>query len=375
MKYLFNKQFNSWIDEEKTITYSQCHDGIVINAGTLLGSGFEPYHLSGLTLPEEIDGVPVTELNGLFRQDEVGYIEATKLKRIDIRVTVDKDFYGEKRCRFPVLCGGLQDTIQSIRISFLADKAHINPIEDSSVRSTIEYVGFDGKVIDDADWDYGSFQSRIFMGCTNLKVIRGGFEGYCLTGCTFMDCKSLVYPPDIRVKSMGEREFLNCTSLGQIHLHNGLKAIGYECFRNCKSLRDIYIPDTVEHIGNGAFDGCLHLETIHFPKTVTEIPDRLFANCEKIQKVFLPDEIKSIGNEAFIGCALLKKPWLPDGLTHIGEKAFYGCVSMKDIYLPDTLNSVGEDAFSNCNHLVIHGKTGTLAERYANDHQIEFVGD
>lgn len=89
----------------------------------------------------------------------------------------------------------------------------------------------------------------------------------------------------------------------------------------------------------------------------------------------MPDEIKSIGNEAFIGCASLKKPWFPDGLTHIGEKAFYGCVSMKDIYLPDTLDSVGEDAFSNCNHLVIHGKTGTLAERYANDHQIEFVAD
>jgi hypothetical protein len=48
---------------------------------------------------------------------------------------------------------------------------------------------------------------------------------------------------------------------------------------------------------------------------------------------------------------------------------------MKDIFLPDTLDSIGEDAFSNCNHLVIHGKTGTLAERYANDHQIEFVAD
>ncbi|MBO4839338.1 MAG: leucine-rich repeat domain-containing protein [Lachnospiraceae bacterium] len=283
MKYLFNKQFNSWIDEEKTIRYSRCRDGIAINAGTLLGSGFEPSYLSGLTLPEEVNGIPVTELNGVFRQGEIGYIESAKLKRIDINVIVEMNSYGDKRCSFPVLCGGLQNTLQSIRIAFSADKAHIDPIEDPAVRSTVEYVGFDGIKTDDPDWDFGSFQSGLFEGCINLKDIHGRFEGYCLTGRTFKDCISLVSLPEIRVKNMGEREFLNCTSLGQIRLHDGLKTIGYECFKNCRSLRDVY--------------------------------------------------------------------------------------------LPDTLDSVGADAFSNCGHLVIHGKTGTLAERYAKDHQIEFVAD
>ena len=33
-------------------------------------------------MPEEIDGRQVTELRGRFHQKEVGYIEATKLKRI-----------------------------------------------------------------------------------------------------------------------------------------------------------------------------------------------------------------------------------------------------------------------------------------------------
>ena len=270
MKYLFNKQFNSWIDEKETITYGSCHDGIVIRSGTLLGSGFEPYELSGLTLPEEIDGVPVTELKGTFRQDEAGYIEAAKLKRIDIRVIVNRDFYGDTVCRFPVLCGGLQNTIQSIRITFAADKARIDPVADMYVRSAIEYVGFTGKVTDNPDWDCGSFSSGLFDGCAKLKAVDGSFEGYCLTGRTFMDCVSLVNPPDIRVRYMGEREFLNCTSPAEIHLHDGLKAIRSECFKNCVALRDIYIPDTVAELGTGVFDGCVSLETVHFPKRIAE---------------------------------------------------------------------------------------------------------
>ena len=373
MRYLFNKQNNCWIDEKKTISYSRCRDGIVVNAGSLLGSGFEPYYIDGITVPEEVNGIPVTELNGVFRQDEAGYIEAAKLKRIDIKLIVERNEYGNKRCCFPILCGGLQNTLQSTRITFSADKAHINNIEDSTVRSTLESVGFEGTIIDDVDWDYGSFQSGLFEGCSNLKAIEGRFEGYRLSGSTFNGCTSLIFSPDIRVEYMGEREFLNCSSLMKIHLHNGLKGIGTECFKNCKSLTDLFVPDTVKHIGRGAFDGCLQLKTIHFPKKISEIPDRLFADCENLQKVFLSDEIKTIGNEAFIGCASLKRPWFPEGLTHIGEKAFYGCISMKDIYLPETLNSIGADAFSNCDHLVIHGKKGTLAEQYAKDYQIDFL--
>ena len=375
MKYLYRKKHDAWFDEAKTIRYIQCSDGIAITAGTLRGSGFQPYHLNGLTLPEEIDGIPVTELRGRFHQDEVEYIEAVKLKRIDIEVIVDKNFYGEKRCRFPLLCGGLQNTVQSTRITFLADEAHVNCIEDPTIQATIEYIGFNGIVKDDADWDYGSFQSGIFKGCARLKEVRGYFEGYCLTGSTFAGCSSLILPPDIRVKSMGDREFMNCTSLPGIHLHNGLEYLGSECFKNCISLTDIYVPDTVTHIGRGAFDGCIRLETIHFPKSVTAIPDRLFAKCEKLQRVFLSDEIHSIGNEAFAGCTSLKKPWFPEGLTHIGDKTFYGCVSMKDVYLPDTLKSIGSDAFSNCGHLVIHGKAGSLAEQYAKEYNAAFVID
>ena len=89
MKYLFSRQYKTWIDEAKSVQFTRCKDGFAIVAGSLLGSGFEPYHLNGLTLPEEIHGTRVTELRGRYHQEEVGYIEATKLKRINIEVIVD----------------------------------------------------------------------------------------------------------------------------------------------------------------------------------------------------------------------------------------------------------------------------------------------
>ena len=373
VKYLFSSRFNTWIDEEKTIQYDMGRDGIIITAGTLLGSGFEPYHLSGLTLPEEINGIQVVALKGSFFQDEVGYIEATNIKRIDLVVFVDRPLYGDARYRFPVLCGGLQKTLQSVRIRFMAEEAHVQGIEDPAIRGTVEYIDFSGKVIDDDDWDYSSFPSRLFSSCGRLKAVRGTFEGYQLSGSTFKDCTSLMYPPDLRVKHMAEREFMNCTALSEIHLHNGLRSIGSECFKHCTALTDLYIPDTVDRIGSAAFDGCSRLETIHFPKTVTSISDRLFAGCESLQKVFLPDGIQSIGREAFLGCRSLKRPWFPEGLTHIGERAFCGCRSMQEVYLPDSLADIGPGAFSDCDHLVIHGKAGTPAEQYAKENGMAFV--
>lgn len=368
MKYLYD-EFFGWIEEKTPIIYKICHDGISIQGGSLLGSGFEPECEEGITLPKIIKGIPVTELAGCYSQNEIGYIEAKKLKRINIQIVV------EKRCKVPGLCGGLQNTVETFKVRFLSsDIMHINPVR-SLGRDYITEIIFDGTVVDDADWENSSFETGLFKDCCKLKSIRGDFKGYRLSGNTFEGCKSLVHLPDLRVKYMGGREFYNCTSLRGIHLCNGLKEIGCEIFKNCVSLEDIFIPDTVEVIGSGAFEGCVRLKTIHLPKHLAEIPERMFAKCEKLQKVFLSDDVEKIGIEAFMGCTAMKRPWLPKKLLSIGERAFYGCTSIQQIYLPENLSEIGADAFANCDNLVIHGKQGTLAERYAKENRFTFVVD
>lgn len=376
MEYLFSKRFNSWIREEKPLRYSLCFDGVSIREGSLLGSGFEPYERNGVTLPEEIDGMPVTELAGSFRQEEIGYIEAYGIKRIDLTLTAEMDFYGQYIFSFPVTCGGMRETLESAVFRFRSDHpAHVRPIEDHVVRAAVREISFDGTVIDDADWESGSFAEGLFRGCPRLAAVNGLFKGDSLGGSTFEGCKSLVSPPTMKVKQFLSHEFRNCASLETLHLSEGLRYIGYECFKDCASLNDLYVPDTVEEIAAGAFDGCVQLQSIHLPKTLRAIPDRMFASCERLRKVFLSDEIASIGREAFAGCAALARPWIPEKTGSIGERAFAGCVSMREIYLPETLSSIGKDAFADCGGLVIHGKPGTAAQRYASENGLAFIAE
>ena len=378
MKYLFDKQHNIWIEECRTIRYEHCHDGISVQGGSLLGSGFQPYDRNGVTLPAEIEGIPVTELSGTFHAYELGYIEARELKRINITIMVGDSFLYPYigRCNFPWLGGGLQRTLESIRITFIAcnkeNTMRINPMPPEYHRCTEEII-FHGTVIDDPDWDCSYFERGLFQNCTGLKTIYGVFQGYTLDGGTFAGCTALTQLPKLKVKHLSDGEFRDCTSLRNIHLSDKLTQIGGECFQNCISLEDIYIPDSVEYVGSGAFEGCKQLKTIHLSKCFCEIRDRLFYGCEKLRKVFLSDDIRKIGSMAFAGCTALSRPWFPDGLLSIGDGAFRGCRSMREIYLPESLVSIGKDAFADCGDLVIHGKAGTLAEKYARENNIPFI--
>ena len=377
MKYLFSKKFDTWIDESVQITYRPCHDGIAVTGGSLLGSGFEPYYLNGITVPEEINGIPVTELTGTFREKDVGYIEATKLKRINIAINTNavRFDFDEPTHSFPVLCGGLQETLESAEFTFNAEKAYIRPIGDGALRRALREVTFAGTVIDDPDWDFGSFQPGLFRNCSRLKSVNGVFEGHTLSSGTFEGCASLVWAPDLKVKQMGSREFLGCASLSRIHLFDGLKGIGSECFKDCEALEDIFVPESTEYFGEGVFDGCIRLKTIHLPKRMNRIPDRIFSGCRSLQKVFLSDGIQTIGQEAFADCAALSRPWLPNGLTAIGERAFAGCVSMGTVFIPETVSSIGRDAFADCGALMIRGKAGGAAEQYAKENGVVFASD
>lgn len=82
-KYLFSREHNTWLPEVETIQYSKCHDGVVITGGSLIATGFAPPD-AGITLPEEIEGIAVVELRGVFSIKAVRYIEARYLKRINI---------------------------------------------------------------------------------------------------------------------------------------------------------------------------------------------------------------------------------------------------------------------------------------------------
>ncbi len=63
---------------------------------------------------------------------------------------------------------------------------------------------------------------------------------------------------------------------------------------------------------------------------------------------------------------------IPDSVEEIGEFAFSGCKSLESLVLPESVNTIGEDAFTGCGQLVLTVTSGSYAERYAINNDIEY---
>ena len=70
----------------------------------------------------------------------------------------------------------------------------------------------------------------------------------------------------------------------------------------------------------------------------------------------------------------LKRVIIREGITEIHEEAFGSCSNLIDVTLPQTIKYISPYAFWNCNsNITIHGYTGTLAEKFAQNYGDVFI--
>ena len=75
----------------------------------------------------------------------------------------------------------------------------------------------------------------------------------------------------------------------------------------------------------------------------------------------------------FYGNTNIESVIIPDGFYSIGDVAFYGCTNLESVFMPESVSSIGNRAFEQCSeNLVIYGKTGSYAEKYAEENNIKF---
>ena len=136
--------------------------------------------------------------------------------------------------------------------------------------------------------------------------------------------------------NLGRMSFVDCVSLEEVVLPEGLEVIGemnvgtmYQTsdyglsFSGCVSLKKINVPSTVRFIGCEAFDGCVSLEEIALPEGLLVIGDNAFRNCTALSKIKMPASIYIIGNNAFEGCTAIASMTIAKN-TYIKGGAFAG---------------------------------------------------
>ena len=142
--------------------------------------------------------------------------------------------------------------------------------------------------------------------------------------------KSIIIPKS--VTKIGNYIFVSCTSLEALSVEEGNPV--YHSDGNCiietatKTLvygcKTSVIPDdgSVTKIGDKAFINCTTLVSVTIPAPVTEIGDNAFAKCENLAEVTLSEGLKTIGRNAFGGCTTLKEIEMPASAEEIAENAF-----------------------------------------------------
>lgn len=144
-------------------------------------------------------------------------------------------------------------------------------------------------------------------------------------------------------------------------IHNGVpfpvQSIGEYAFMDCDTLTELIMPDGLQVIGEFAFWACYNLSEITIPARVTEIAEGTFMGCRSLAKVTFLGRVTSIGNDAFYGTRSLKHIDLPDSLTSLGSGAFGQSHrdgetdrsgGLEEIVLPAGLTKIEEDTFNSC---------------------------
>lgn len=266
----------------------------------------------------------------------------------------------------------------STRRSLLAYNSLINEIS-TIPNNEIWYTSTNGNIVVPSSTE--EFGATIISNTyTNGKgIIR--FDGDVLKIPTYAfsvndTLYSIIIPNKVTVI---ERAFVECYSLFEITIGDGVITIEEGAFENCLNLiafqgkhttedgRSLIIdntliayapasgsfyiiPEGVISLGYASFYGSF-LYSISIPDSVIQIGDYAFVENFELQFVSGGDYVREIGIGAFSGCFALFDIKLPNSLTKIGNIAFNSCYSLTHITIPENVTAVGMGVFYDCTNL------------------------
>ncbi len=203
------------------------------------------YTLSEIEIPSQIEGLPVTIVNGFFDKNLVGgwYWQNHALTSITIPETVSK--FGITGC-------------QSLKMIILDEKNPYFSVVDNNLL----------------------------------------FSKDMTTLCYYSPYRSAAsYTVPDTVTTIGSGAFTGCEKLQEIILPDTLNTIERDAFIGCRSLKSLALPDSLTKL-NDPFSHCYSLRYLEIPEGVTDLSDLQLFFCEELTTLILPDTLTSITDHA-----------------------------------------------------------------------------
>ena len=385
--------------------------------------------LGEVTIPAQVNGIPVTGIKEQLFEDEFSLKKVTILA--DIKEIGKFTFYGcsnLKEVVFPegletieltafggcsqleeiVFPEGLKTIGQSAFIGCSSLKSIQIPLSVTEVRmcafescTALESLTFqEGETTEERKIGVSAFR-----GCTSLKevVLPAGvkLEGNVFGGCTslteykvqegsayeiFDKClyekgraKLVAYPagkgaeitfPE-EITAIGDRAFVGCANLENVEIPDTVTEIGFFTFDGCSGLKKVTLPKNLGSIKEGFFYNT-GITSIEIPETVTDIDSFAFAYCQGLKTVTIPGKVERVDQLTFDGCGNLKSVYIQEGVKSIEGNAFVDCYSLKVLAIPKSVTRIEEKSLSEYENLTIYGEAGSYAETYANENNIKF---
>lgn len=221
-----------------------------------------------------------------------------------------------------------------------------------------------------------------YMGHPVVAVREEGFanpDGVTTNGGNIRS----IWLPD-GIVSIGERAFYGCGKLSLVVLPNTLERIENNAFSGCTSLEHVgtlsgwdRAPLKLTSIGDSAFNNCTKLVAAPLGDALEEVGAFAFRNCAALTTANLDANVKTVGEYAFSGCKNVRYAMIGGQMETLADSVFFGCSSLTEVVVPYRFKYFGSGSFGNCSSLKTFRFPGTKAEWKANVTHADdwFVGE
>lgn len=290
-----------------------------------------------VTVPETLDGYPVTEIGRFafssFSSSNSAYVNSPdKLIPEDLITSIT-----------------LPETIEVIGDYAFAGNLKLTEINIPSKVTTIPYECFNNcnslECID-IPQSVNKIEANAFYRCEKLKSISLPISITEIRESTFSHCSALEFVDMPGVNKIEKYAFHSCEKLVITDLPECLTELGDGAFYHCESIERLDLSN-VTKIGAEAMCGCIGLKEVVLNNNLENLERGVFDCCSSLERIELPEKLVSIGSCCF-RLSGLKDVTFKEGLKTIGACAFDGCFYLTDVVLPDSLEYIWDSAFAEC---------------------------